>query len=123
MKNNHYNKSLKEYAKKLRKNSTKSEVILWKELLCKSKMDVRFLRQRPIDKYIVDFFCKELKLIIEVDGYSHNFKYDKDIERDQRLNSLGYTVLRIQDEDVFNDILNVEREIRAKIRELTNSPS
>ncbi len=96
---------------------------MWKELLCKSKMDVRFLRQRPIDKYIVDFFCKELKLIIEVDGYSHNFKYDKDIERDQRLNSLGYTVLRIQDEDVFNDILNVEREIRAKIRELTNSPS
>ncbi len=123
MKNNHYNKSLKEYAKKLRKNSTKSEVILWKELLCKSKMGVRFLRQRPIDNYIADFFCKELKLIIEVDGYSHNFKYDKDIERDQRLYSLGYTVLRIQDEDVFNDILNVEREIRAKIKELTNSPS
>lgn len=123
MKNNHYNKSLKEYAKKLRKNSTKSEVILWKELLCKSKMGVRFLRQRPIDNYIADFFCKELKLIIEVDGYSHNFKYDKDIERDQRLYSLGYTVLRIPDEDVFNDILNVEREIRAKIKELTNSPS
>lgn len=86
-------------------------------------MGVRFLRQRPIDNYIADFFCKELKLIIEVDGYSHNFKYDKDIERDQRLNSLGYTVLRVQDEDVFNDILNVEREIRAKIKELTNSPS
>lgn len=66
--NNYYNKNLKEYARKLRNNSTLAKVILWNKLLKKRQLrGYQFLRQRPIDNYIVDFFSKDLKLIIELD--------------------------------------------------------
>jgi len=77
--NSNYNKNLKEYARKLRKNSTLAEVILWDEVLKRKQLKgYSFLRQRPIDRYIVDFFCKELKLIIELDGTIHYFQKSKD---------------------------------------------
>ncbi len=68
-----------------------------------------FLRQRSIDKYIADFFCRDLKLIIEVDGCSHGIEkiYIKDNVREKRLNELGYSILRFKDEEVMNDIHNV----------------
>ena len=109
--NSHYNKKLKPFAKALRKASTKAEVRLWCELLSKGKTGFTFLRQRPIDVYIADFMCKELKLIIEVDGYSHQFKTEEDKKRDEVLAGLGFTVIRIADEDVMNDISNVQRVI------------
>ena len=71
--NNYYNEKLKPFAKALRNDSTKAEVRLWGELLNKRRLGFSFLRQRPIHKYIADFRCKELKLIMEVDGYSHYF--------------------------------------------------
>ena len=67
--NNHYNKDLKEFARNLRNNSTLTEVILWNKILKQKKLrGYSFLRQRPIKNYIVDFFSKDLKLVIEVDG-------------------------------------------------------
>ena len=70
--NNYYNKNLKSFARKHRNDSTKAEVKLWSEILSKKKMlGFQFLRQRPIDNFIADFFCKELKLIIETDGITH----------------------------------------------------
>ncbi len=70
--NHHYNKNLLEYARELRsEKQTKAERRLWKSLLCKQQSAVRFLRQRPIDYFIVDFFAPELGLIIEIDGNSH----------------------------------------------------
>jgi very-short-patch-repair endonuclease len=67
-----YNKNLQPYANNLRKRMTKAEACLWKYVLRASKMkDYGFRRQRPIMNYIADFMCKELMLIIEVDGYSH----------------------------------------------------
>jgi len=113
--NNNYNKNLKSFAKKLRTESTKAEIQLWCELLSKSKTGYTFLRQRPIGNYIVDFMCKELKLIIEVDGYSHNFKTAEDIARDSELADLGFTTLRFSDEEVMKDLANVERVIMAYI--------
>ena len=89
--NNDYNKNLKKYARKLRKNSTLPEVILWSSVLKRKQLKgYQFLRQRPIGNYIVDFFCKELKLIIEIDGEIHQFQKSKDARREEDLKELGY---------------------------------
>ena len=69
-----YNPKLKELARELRNNSTKAEIILWLKLKNKQLYGYDFHRQKPIDNYIVDFFCQELMLAIEVDGYSHQFE-------------------------------------------------
>jgi len=115
MPNNHYNKSLKPFARALRKDSTKAEIRLWCELLSKGKLGYTFLRQRPINNYIADFMCRDLKLIIEVDGYSHKFKTKEDITRDQELEALGFTTIRCSDEDVMKDLPNVQRSIEGWI--------
>ncbi len=70
----YYNPKLKELACKLRKNMTLSEVLLWNQLKRKKMKGYDFHRQKLIDKYIVDFFCPKLKLIIEIDGESHIYK-------------------------------------------------
>ena len=113
--NNHYNKRLKAFASDLRSASTKAEIRLWCEVLSKGKIGYSFLRQRPIGPFIADFMCKELKLIIEVDGYSHNFKTEEDLERDTVLAALGFTTLRFTDEEVMRDLPNLERSIIAWI--------
>ena len=81
-------------------------------------MSVRFLRQRSVDRYIADFMCKELKLIIEVDGYTHKFKQDKDKERDEKLYKLGFITLRFPNAQVMKDIESVERVIRNEIEKM-----
>ena len=112
-----YNKDLKFLARKLRNDSTLGEVILWSKLLSKSRLGFQFNRQFPIDNYIADFISRKLKLIIEVDGSSHDYKQKEDLVRDQELNSLGYEVLRIKDHDVKRDFNNVCRVIVLKVEE------
>lgn len=68
-----YNPKLKELARQLRNNSTRSEIILWQHLKGKQMMGYDFHRQKPIDNFILDFFCYELMLGIELDGYTHLF--------------------------------------------------
>jgi very-short-patch-repair endonuclease len=108
--NNYYNKNLKSFARQNRKNMTKAEVKIWNQLLRKKQFhDYKFLRQRPIKNYIVDFFCKELSLIIEIDGFTHNQEevYKNDIIRQAALEKLGYHFLRFTDEEVLTDFQNV----------------
>ena len=69
-----YNPKLKNLARTLRNNSTLSEVLLWNHLKGKQMKGYDFHRQKPLDNYIVDFFCPKLRLIIEIDGESHLFK-------------------------------------------------
>lgn len=112
--NYYYNKSLKEFARRIRKQSTKAEIKLWKEVLRGRRIHgFSFLRQRPVYKYIADFFWKELMLIIEVDGYTHKWEeqWKLDQERQAQLENLGFTFLRFTDEEVLDDIRNVERVI------------
>ncbi len=118
-----YNPKLKEYARRLRNNSTKSEIILWKYLKGKQMMGYDFHRQKPLDNYIVDFFCHELMLAIEIDGYTHLLEevQVKDEKKEKRLYELGITVLRIQDNMVFNDIENVLRGIEVYISEFEST--
>ncbi len=114
--NHHYNKNLKPLARNLRNNSTKAEIRLWCELLSGKRLKgYGFLRQRSIQNYIVDFMCKELGLIIEVDGYSHNFKTAEDVKRDEVLKAVGFTVLRFSDKEVMQDLPNVQRTLEAWI--------
>jgi len=108
-----YNPKLKEFARQLRNNSTETEIYLWLKLKGKQMYGYDFHRQKPIDNFIVDFFCQELMLAIEVDGYSHEFLevYNKDTIKEKRLNDLGIEVLRFSDEEVLKDMENVLRAI------------
>lgn len=99
-----YNPYLKEKARELRNNSTLGEILLWKKLRGKQCYGFDFHRQKPILNYIVDFYCYKLKLIIEVDGYSHNFKAEEGKKRDIELKELGFTVLRFQEGEVRNNL-------------------
>lgn len=99
-----YNPYLKEKARELRNNSTPGEILLWKKLKGKQCYGFDFHRQKPILNYIVDFYCFKLKLIIEIDGHSHNFKAEKDKQRDLELNELGFTVLRFSESEVRNNL-------------------
>jgi very-short-patch-repair endonuclease len=102
-----YDPNLKELAKKLRKNSTLSEVVLWNALKARKMRGYSFNRQKPIDRYIVDFYCKELNLVIEIDGISHDFKIESDMKRHKKLESYGLTILRFNDRAVKNDLQNI----------------
>ncbi len=99
-----YNPRLKEYARYLRRNMTLAEVLLWKQLKSRQLKGFDFDRQRPIGEFIVDFYCKDLRLAIEVDGRSHDFKPEKDADRQDILEKLGVRVLRFWDHDVKNDM-------------------
>ena len=109
-----YNKNLREIARKLRNNSTPAEIRLWKELLrAKQMLGYQFLRQRPVLNFIADFMCKELQLIIEVDGESHDdYQWVKDQSRQKELEDAGFIVLRFTDEEIFKDIENVSRVLK-----------
>ena len=109
-----YHPKLKELARKLRNKSTKSEIKLWQYLKSKKMMGYDFHRQKPIDNFIVDFFCNKLKLAIELDGYTHTFEEiaEKDASKQERLKELGITVLRFCDEDVMKNMDGVLQVIR-----------
>jgi len=109
-----YNKTLQPFANKLRKDMTKAEACLWKYVLRASMVKgYKFRRQRPVLNYIADFMCKELSLIIEVDGITHAMAETaaKDKAKQEALEQAGFTVLRFTDDEVLNDINNVQSAI------------
>lgn len=114
-----YNPKLTQLAKKLRNESTETEIYLWLKLKGKQMYGYDFHRQKPIDNYILDFFCYNLMLGIEVDGYSHEILevHNKDIVKEKRMNELGITILRFSDFEVLRDMENVIRAIEFYILE------
>lgn len=102
-----YNPRLKLRARELRQNATLSEILLWQQVKGKKLLGFHFQRQRPVDHYIVDFFCSELMLAIEIDGITHDTNHDHDRIRQARLESLGLTVLRFLDLDVKTNLKGV----------------
>lgn len=111
-----YNRNLKPFARKLRQQGILSEVILWKELKGKAP-GVEFHRQVPIDNYVVDFYCHELKLAVEIDGATHKdgTVAANDKVRQARLESLGVRFIRFDDADVRFDTLRVVASIQAAV--------
>ena len=106
---------LKETRRTLRKNLTSAEAVLWRYLSRQQLEGRKFRRQHSIDNYIVDFYCASEKLILEVDGGIHNNpgQNNADFDRDKRLESLGFRVLRINNDLVFSQIEMVLESIKA----------
>jgi very-short-patch-repair endonuclease len=107
-----YNPRLKKISRTLRKNMTLSEILLWQQLKKKQALGYDFHRQKPIDKYVVDFYCPRLKLVIEIDGDSHDGKEDADRKRQEKLESLGLTVMRFWDSDVKSNVDGIVEQLR-----------
>ena len=110
---------LKERRKELRNNPTKYEELLWKRLVNKKLDGLKFRRQHSLNHYIVDFYCATYKLIVEVDGPTHLARRDYDENRTQILNSLGYQVIRLRNEEVLKDWPGTDQKILEAIRGLS----
>ena len=104
--------ALAHLARNLRKNQTDAEQILWYQLRNRRFLNFKFRRQDPVEPYIADFICLELKLIIEIDGSQHCDQFDKDIERTLFLNQRGFKVVRFWNNELFDNLTGVLECIR-----------
>ena len=102
-----YNPALKDKARALRKAGFLHEALLWNQLKSKKFNGLDFDRQKIIGNYIVDFYCAEKAVVIEVDGSSHDNKQDEDTKRDAYLRGLGLVVIRLLVKDVLRDVAGV----------------
>ena len=102
-------------AKALRQTMTNAETLLWRYLKAHRVEGLGFRRQVPMDAYIADFVCHSARLIVEVDGYIHDFESSqrRDARRDAWFESQGYRVLRFTNDDVMGNLEGVVEAIRA----------
>ena len=114
----HNKKELERFRKELRSNLTPAEAFLWKELKEKNFEGKKFRRQHSIKNFIVDFYCPEERLVIELDGEVHvnALAVEKDRKREEELKKLGFTILRFENKMVFENLDSVLREIRDNFR-------
>jgi len=118
-----YNPTLVEKARENRKNPTPAEKKLWFEVLQNKRFaDLKFTRQKPLDEYIVDFYCAELMLVIEIDGDSHAEQAEYDEQRTARLNRLGIEVIRYTNREVLNNLEGVYSDLLERIRVRRQKP-
>jgi very-short-patch-repair endonuclease len=106
----------------LRKRQTDAENLIWRHLRRKQVEGLRFRRQHPIGKYIVDFVCLEKQLILEIDGGQHAIEIDKDRDRDKWLLAEGYKILRFWNNEVFENLPGVLETIRLNCLNQSDSP-
>ena len=102
-------------AKRLRSNQTEAEQRLWYHLRAHRFIGLKFKRQKPLGRYIVDFICHERRLIIEVDGGQHAEQTDYEHERDTWLRERGYRVLRFWNHDIMRQLDGVLEQIRLAV--------
>ena len=114
-----YNKNLTALARENRKNPTAAESKIWNELLrMRHFADYKFSRQKPIAEFIVDFYCAELHLAIEIDGDSHAEAVEYDAARTAALNARGITVARYTNADVLENLSGVYDDLIFRIESL-----
>ncbi|MCJ7496888.1 MAG: endonuclease domain-containing protein [candidate division Zixibacteria bacterium] len=106
------NAKISNVVKTLRKNSTKAERMLWKNLRTKQMEGFKFRRQEPIGNYVVDFVCFEKRIVIEVDGGQHVREVIKDKQREKWLKKQGFKILRFWNNEVLRNIEGVIEVIR-----------
>ena len=104
-------------ARTLRREATPAERALW-EHLARRQQGAKFSRQMPVGPYYADFLCRELNLVIELDGHSHDVAPERDAVRDQWMKAKGYTVLRFTNAEVHENTDGVVQAISATIREM-----
>jgi very-short-patch-repair endonuclease len=112
--------SLVDQAKRLRSQQTEAEQRLWYHLRAHRFMGLKFKRQKPLGHYIVDFICRERRLVIEVDGGQHAVQTDYDHQRDTWLREKGYRVLRFWNYEVMQELDGALERIRLGV--LSPSP-
>lgn len=112
-----YNPELKQLARQLRKNSTLPEVLLWQNIKQRA-MGLQFHRQVPMLNYIVDFYCHEIGLAIEIDGQNHDHSFLYDAKRQGKLEAYGVTFLRFSNEEIKKNMFSVLLIIEEKVKEL-----
>ncbi|HHP7230494.1 MAG TPA: endonuclease domain-containing protein [Xenococcaceae cyanobacterium] len=103
---------IEQAARKLRKNLTSAEALLWSALRNKQLEGLRFRCQHPVGNFILDFYCPSCKLVVEVDGKIHADQTEYDAARTAKLAEYGYRVLRFSNEQVMSDLPNVLAEIK-----------
>ena len=106
---------MKEILKHLRKNQTQIEKIIWKELKNRKFMNLKFRRQYPINNFILDFYCAELKLGIEIDGKIHDKQKEYDSFREDLLKEKNIKIIRATNEEILNDIHILLNKIKSFI--------
>ncbi len=115
------------FSRNLRNDSTLSEVLLWNEIKAGKMMGYKFNRQKPLLNYIVDFYCRKLSLVIEVDGVSHTYEgvAERDSKRQNELENIGLYFLRFDDLDIKQNMSSVLRTIEGFTEgfEKTNPPN
>ena len=117
-----YNPQLKQIARTLRNNMTLAEILFWQQIKNKQLLGYDFHRQKPIGEYVVDFYCPKLKLVIEIDGDSHEGREEADKIRQEQIETLGLTIIRFQDSDIKNNIEGVLEQIQEWIESKTTHP-
>jgi very-short-patch-repair endonuclease len=117
IRNQHVSDKKKGRSRELRKHMTEAEIIFWDMVRNKRLNNLKFRRQQVINRFIVDFFCCELNLCVEIDGDVHNDDYQReyDKERDVILSQNGLKIIRIKNEDVLNCPDNVRDRILIEI--------
>jgi very-short-patch-repair endonuclease len=104
-------------AKTLRQTLTKAEAVMWMHLSGRKLAGFKFSRQIPFGPFIVDFICRETKLIIEIDGQSHDASEDYDRRRTATLERLGYRVIRFSNEEVLGNVYGVLDAVERNVRQ------
>jgi len=102
---------LKPDARRMRQNQTPAEAKVWSALRNKQVAGLKFRRQHAVDRYIVDFYCHEMRLVIEVDGPTHDATVEEDAIRRQVIENQGITFLRFKNDEVFDDLPSVLERI------------
>ena len=106
-----------ERARELRNQATPAERLLWR-YLARGQLGAKFSRQMPVGPYFADFMCRDLKLIVELDGFSHEMRQAADAARTQVIEAEGYRVLRFTNADVLGNAEGVALAIQAVVREV-----
>ncbi len=112
-----YNPKLTSCARENRRTGCLPEVRMWKYILSRRQTGYKFLRQKPIDHYIVDFYCSKLRMAIEIDGDSHSDRISYDSTRTERLQILGVVVVRYINSDVLCRLQGVYDDLMSRIRQ------
>ncbi|MGJ8591023.1 MAG: endonuclease domain-containing protein [Aquaticitalea sp.] len=113
-----YRSDLRERSRYLRNNATQTELLLWKHIKNRA-FKVQFYRQVPMLDYIVDFYCHEIGLAIEIDGSSHDHRFFYDAKRQGRLEKEGVRFIRFSDKEIRQDMMNVLLTVEKEIMEST----
>jgi very-short-patch-repair endonuclease len=108
-----------ERCQELRRAATPAERKLW-VYLSRSQLGAKFSRQMPVGPYFADFLCRKHRLIVELDGFSHDIAPERDVVRDRALQRAGFSVLHFTNEDVYSNCEGVVEVIRLKLRDLAH---